>query len=192
MRERWGAIRLDLAGQAERVFPWLVVAFGAGIALFFTWRDDPSPTVTVGLCIGGIALLPMRRKVPWLSALAAMVLAVGLGHAAAQWRTARVATPLLERESRPFTLTATVVSAEKRPGGNRIVVEDFSLPDTPPAQTPRRLRITVPASHGIPAVGSRISVRAVVRPAAVPVMPDGFQFQRFLYASRKNAFERDA
>ena len=162
--KRWiQALREEVAKQADRSFIWLVVAFGAGAALFFAWHEDPSTGVTLGLMAGGAALYPFRRRAP-VSAFAALgVMAVALGHGAAECRAARVATPLLERESRALTITADVVEAEKRAAGNRIVLANFTLPDLPARETPKRLRISIPQSHGLPAVGQRISLRAVVR-----------------------------
>lgn len=185
MRVLWERLRDAFARQSDRAFVWLVVAFAAGITLFFAWRADPA-WWTVALIVGlGAPLLALRRRLPWITFVAFAIIAFGLGHGAAQWRTARVATPLLERESRPLLLTATVESAERNPGGNRLILSDFSLPDTASQNTPRRVRLTIPAAHELPEVGARIRVRAVVRPAARPVMPDGFQFQRFLSARRK-------
>ena len=171
------------AGQANRAFLWLVVAFAAGIALFFTWRADPLPVTSVSFCILGVSLLSFHRRIYGGRFLAMALIAVGLGRGAAHLRTWMVGTPLLESETGPFTLSATVVAAERRPAGNRLVVENFTVPGLLPLETPKRLRITLPSSHRLPAVGARISARAVVRPAAMPVMPDGFQFQRFLYFS---------
>ena len=183
MRVFWEALRDEIAKQADRAFVWLVVAFAAGITLFFAWARDPSFLFTLGVVAAGAALYPFRIRVYGAAFVALALVAFGLGHGLAQWRTARVATPLLEREMRPFMLTATVQEADKRPDGNRLVLADFVIPGIAPAATPDRLRITVPASHGVPAVGDRIRVRAVARPAALPVLPDGFQFQRFLYFS---------
>ena len=90
-------------------------------------------------------------------------------------------TPVLERETRAVTLHAWVTDAEKRPDSNRVVLSDFSIPGIEPKATPRHLRITMPASYELPPVGARISMRAVLRPVSGPVLPDGFQFQRFLY-----------
>lgn len=181
MRVLWQRLLDEITKQADRAFVWLVVAFAAGITLFFTWRTDPSLWVTVAIIAVGVGALLLRARIAAAGFVAFAVIAFGLGHGAAQWRTARMATPLLQRESRPFILTATVDSAERNPGGNRLVVSDFTLPDTAAPDTPHRLRITIPAGHGLPAVGERIRVRVVVRPAAKPVLPDGFQFQRFLY-----------
>jgi len=174
-------VRTAFARQADRAFLWLVLAFAGGVALFFTWRSDPSPFVSASFCAAGLSLFISRRRLIGGSFVGLAIIAFGLGHGAAHIRTAAVATPLIERETRPFTLVATVAEAAKGTAVNRLVLANFTIPDLPPRETPQRLRITVPASHGIPAVGARISVRAVVRPAAMPVMPDGFQFQRFLY-----------
>jgi len=176
--ERLRGVMVD---QAERAFVWLVVAFGAGTVLFFAWQTDPAWWWSVVIVAVGGALLPLRRRYAGVTFIAFAIIAVGLGHGAAHWRTDRVATPLLARESRPFMLTATVQAAARASAGNRLVLSDFTLPDTAPRDTPRRLRLTIPEGHGLPEVGARISLRAVVRPAAQPVMPDGFQFQRFLY-----------
>ncbi|MBY0510816.1 MAG: ComEC family competence protein [Rhodospirillaceae bacterium] len=167
---------MELARQAERAIPWLVVAFGAGIALFFTWKTDPVawlPAVPVAL---GAGLTFTRARAVGLA-----LIAIGLGHGAAQVRTAMVATPLLERETRRVEISGRVTSAEARPDSNRIVMAPRAIPGVAPAMTPERLRITIPAGHGLPAVGDIVTLPAVVGPAKPPVVPDGFQFQRFLY-----------
>ncbi len=174
-------VRAGIARQADRAFLWLVVAFGAGIALFFSWQNDPSVWITAGTCVAAIGLFPMRGRWPVLQFAALAVFAFGLGHGAAQLRTTLVATPLLERESRPVVISGLVEGAEKRADNNRVVLTDVILPGITHAQTPRRLRMTIPSSHGIPRVGERISVLAVLRPGGMPAVPDGFQFQRYLY-----------
>lgn len=183
-------VRGALVRQTDRAFLWLVVVFGAGIALFFTWRFDPPPWISIAALAGGLSLLALRGRFLGASFLARAFMALALGHGAARLRTCAVGTPLLMRETRPFTLSGVVEGAEKRPTGNRIVVGTFALPDMAPEGTPKRLRLTIPTAHGIPAVGQRIVVRAVARPAALPVMPDGFQFQRFLYATEKSRLFR--
>ena len=181
MRRVGEVLRGALLRQTDRAFLWLVVAFGAGIALFFTWHNDPPAWLAAGICATGLALLAPRPRFFGKSFIALTLIAFGLGHGSAQFRTWVVGTPLLERESRSFMLSGVVEESEKRPDGNRLVVSGFTVPGIARAATPERLRITTPSSHGIPAVGQRINVRAIVRPASVPVLPDGFQFQRFLY-----------
>ena len=89
--------------------------------------------------------------------------------------------PLLDHEVGPFQLRGRVVDADKRPEGNHVVLADVILPGVASADTPRAIRVTLPAAHGLPRVGSRMGVRAMVGPVGRPVAPDTFQFQRFLY-----------
>ena len=182
----WSERGFDFMGseidrQTGRVIPWFVVSFVAGVALFFSWAADPSLAIGPVMLFLGSGLFLVGRQKRGLQFISVAVFALGLGHMAAQARTWAVAAPVLERELGPMMISGTVTQADKRPQGNRIVIEDFVLSRLSPEQTPKRLRLTIPASHGLPAVGSRIVVRVVVRPAGLPVVPDGFQFQRFLY-----------
>lgn len=167
--------------QSGRAFLWAVAFFAAGIAAFFSWQRDPlwwpAPLLALSACV---AAWMMRRHL-LLRAPAVMIAAFALGHVAAQVRTSLVAAPILEREVGPFVLSARVADAEKRPDGNRVIVDGFVLPGIAARGTPEKLRLTLPSAHGLPAVGDRISVRAIVRPPALPVVPGGFQFQRALY-----------
>jgi len=184
-------LRSEAARQADRGFLWLVVAFAGGIALFFAWKTDPSVWMTPGICAAGAVVwftgrrvFGVQNSVSGAQLLGFALIAAGMGHGAAQVRTWDVATPLLVRDTRPVMLTGLVVDTAPGPVVNRMVLEPESVPGLPRADTPKRLRINIPRGHGLPRVGDAVQVRAVVGPAAVPVIPDGFQFQRFLYFSR--------
>ncbi|MHB1204209.1 MAG: ComEC/Rec2 family competence protein [Rhodospirillaceae bacterium] len=147
--------------------------------MFFTWPFDPPFWNGAGFVLAGLALLGLRRRSTTILALALVMF--GLGHGAAQLRTWVVDAPLLEHEIGPFQLRGQVTAVDKRPEGNHVVLEDFVLPEVNPADAPRAVRITLPASHGLPVVGQRMGVRAMIGPVGRPVAPDTFQFQRFLY-----------
>lgn len=169
----------EIAAQADRAFLWLIVAFAGGITLFFAWPFDPPAWTGLGIAGVGAAGLALRRRAATGVALA--VIMVGLGHGAAELRTWAVRAPLLDHEVGPFQLRGRVIDADKRPEGNHVVLADAILPGVAAADTPKAIRITLPASHGLPRVGSRMGVRAMVGPVGRPVAPDTFQFQRFLY-----------
>lgn len=188
--EALAIFRRELAVQGERAIPWAVTAFAAGIILFFTWPFDPplwAHAAAAGLCAALIGACPIIRARPVRAATIAVTIALtaaAAGHGAAQVRTAVVGTPLLAREIGPVMLTGRIVATERRPGVNRIVIAPEAIPGVAPAATPRRLRLNIPRTHGLPATGDTVTVRAVVGPALRPAVPDGFQFQRFLYFQR--------
>lgn len=178
--EAWGNFRQELKEQEGRAILWIVVAFGAGIALFFGWSFDPSVWLGPLAALGAVLLL----KVRWARPVAIAVIAMAAGHSAAHFRTALVATPLLTKEIGPLPITGLVVETERRPGANRIVLAPETLQRVPEGGVPKRLRINIPQGHGLPQAGEVITVTAVVGPAMRPAVPDGFQFQRFLYFAR--------
>lgn len=173
----WGNFRQELKQQEGRAILWIVVAFAAGIALFFGWRSDPSVWIGPAAALAAIVLLRLKIAKP----LAIAIIAIAAGHSAAHFRTALVATPLLTKEIGPVEIAGRVVETERRPGVNRIVLAPTHLPRVPDGGIPKRLRINIPRGHGLPNPGETITVPAVVGPAMRPAVPDGFQFQRFLY-----------
>ncbi len=176
----WGNFRQELKQQEGRAILWIVVAFAAGIALFFGWRSDPSVWIGPLAALAAIVLLRLKIAKP----LAIAIIAIAAGHSAAHFRTALVATPLLTKEIGPVDIIGRVVETERRPGVNRIVLAPARLPRVPEGAMPKRLRINIPRGHGLPNPGETIAVAAVVGPAMRPAVPDGFQFQRFLYFER--------
>jgi len=177
-------LRTAFSRQAERAFLWTVVAFAAGIALFFTWKTDPAFWFPAVPCVAGALIFVLAKLIPGARFVALILIALGLGHGAAQLRTWAVATPLLERDTRRVEITGLVTSAERRAAGNRIVLKPDSIPGIAPEMTPRYLRISIPSGHGLPRVGDAVRVPAVVGPPALPVAPGAFEFQRFLYFAR--------
>jgi competence protein ComEC len=172
------------ARQAPRAFMWAVVACAAGIVLYFSWRTLPLPGTGAIIALPGLILFFIARR--WnMSAdvrmIGAALFAVGLGHTAAELRTARVATALLIRQLPATEVRGRIASAELRPTSGRVVLEKVSIIGMPAYLTPTRVQITLSAKSGLPHVGDYIAVRAVLRPPGRPVIPDGFQYRRFLY-----------
>src|ERR1700744_3594363 len=81
---------------AGRLLPWVPVAFGAGIALYFTAPRGPVLMVAIIAAIACSAVAFLARRGRFLVA-AVMVAAVACGFAIATWKTARVAHTVLVR-----------------------------------------------------------------------------------------------
>src|ERR1700760_4758450 len=81
---------------AGRLLPWVPVAFGRGIALYFTAPREPVLLVTIvaAVACGAAAYLLRRGR---FFAAAVMVAAVAAVFATATWKTARVAHTVLAR-----------------------------------------------------------------------------------------------
>src|ERR1700726_420044 len=81
---------------AGRLLPWVPVAFGTGIAFYFTADHEPVAWVTAvaatGFCVA--AFLLRRQK---LFPVAVMIAAISAGFAAATWKTQRIAHGVLAR-----------------------------------------------------------------------------------------------
>src|SRR3954468_10829340 len=78
------------AAGAGRLLPWIPVAFGAGIALYFSVAREPVAWVTavVAAALGTAAFLLRRQKA---FPIAVMIAALAAGFATATLKTARVA-----------------------------------------------------------------------------------------------------
>jgi len=168
MRRRWWAF-----ADAERqsLALWLPVAFAVGIGLWFVlpWQSQRLALALVLFGTGaGAALLRWRP----LAAVALLALA-GMG--AAEWRSVRVAAPVLA--SRQMALVSGRIEAvENRQGRGQLRL--LVAPD-PGAALPPHIRLTV---RGDPppglAPGARIRVRALLSPPAGAAIPGGYDFAR--------------
>src|SRR5579863_8297186 len=79
-----------------RLLPWVPVAFGTGIAFYFTAGHEPVLSVAVIAALGlAIAAFLLRRT--RFFAVAVMVASVAAGFATATFRTAHVAHEVLAR-----------------------------------------------------------------------------------------------
>lgn len=171
----------ELAAQAGAAFLWLVVAFAAGIALFFAWPTDPWPWLGPVIAAGAVAGLLVRRRLDVAAAIMLPVLAVGLGVTAAQVRVNVVAAPVLDREIGPLDVSGRVRDVRREPGRIRVILDHVSFETDRTTRKPNRVRLSMPAKHGAPRVGSVIITRAVLSPPERPVVPGGFEYQRYLY-----------
>src|SRR5260370_26535159 len=98
---------------AGRLLPWVPVAFGTGIAFYFTADHEPVAWVTAvaatGFCLA--AFLLRRQK---LFPIAVMIAAIAAGFAAATWKTQRLAHGVLARTLYRVSLSGFVEAPDIR------------------------------------------------------------------------------
>jgi len=113
---------------------------------------------------------------PRLAAFA--LLAVALGFGAAQLRAERVAAPVLERSWGPAAMSAEVLAAEPHARGWRLYLRPLEMPGLEEATVPAQVRVTVAGLETPPIPGSRVRLRAALRPPSPPAAPGAFDFAR--------------
>ena len=182
----WQAARDGLRGsvareaEQRRLFPWLAVAFGAGILVFFTATDgEPSlaaPLIAAGLCL---SVTPLLRARPVALALMLGLAAVFLGFAAGVWRVASVAGPVLTRVT-IAPLVGLVEGLDEREGGARLIVRVERFGDLDAESRPRRVRVSYRAAQAV-RPGDAIRATARLLPPPEAVRPGGYDFARDAY-----------
>ncbi|MEC9368272.1 MAG: ComEC/Rec2 family competence protein [Pseudomonadota bacterium] len=176
-----------LLSESDRWFLWIPVLFGAGIALYFSLADEPSPVIPLsGIAIALMLLWPGRSR-PLLWAGAGALACLLAGFAAAQYRTGSVEAPRLTRNSGAAEVTGWVERSEPRgEASHRLTLRVISISARHPMPDLYRVRITSRFANPPPA-GTAVTLRAVLRPPPEPAMPGGFDHARKAWFERVGA-----
>src|SRR3569833_1540198 len=115
-----------------RLLPWVPVAFGTGIAFYFTADHEPvlPATAVAALALCAAAFLLRRQRIFPLGVLFA---AIAAGFATATWRTERVAHAVLARPMYSVSLSGFVETRDIRERTDRFVLR-VALMDSPKSQ----------------------------------------------------------
>jgi competence protein ComEC len=164
---------------AGRLLPWVPVAFGTGIAFYFTADHEPVlavAAVTAAALCAGAFLLRRQRIFP----LVVMVAATAAGFATATWKTARVAHGVLARPVYSVSLSGFVETRDIRERTDRFVLRVLHM-ESPRTQVKmERVRLSVRKGTA-PAVGSFVEVKARLQPPLAPMRPGSYDFGRDMY-----------
>lgn len=175
-------LREQSALQRSQLFMWSPVFAGAGILCFFALSYEPPVFVSAGLVLLPLIAWAFTPKRMLWHVILGMVLCAGVGFACADLRTAFVYTPILKHETGPVEVRGEVLSLEHLPagGGVRVVLQQVSIEDLKADDTPRRVRIKLRGGESLQP-GYRIKMLAKLNPPSAPVLPGGFDFQRYMY-----------
>jgi competence protein ComEC len=166
--------------------PWLPVAFGAGIALYFSAGHEPSVWAALTLALGCMvaAILARKRAVAFPVALA--FTAAAAGFATATLRTAAIAHPVLRFPASNVAIAGWVEVGEERDRSDRIVVRAHRIAGARLQEIPERVRVAVRKGTA-PPVGAFVELTARLTPPLQPLRPGGYDFSRDLYFQRIGA-----
>lgn len=164
---------------AGRLLPWVPVAFGGGIALYFAADHEPVLGVVaataVALTLGAILL----RRSRWF-APALLIAAVAAGLAVATWKTARIAHTVLAKPLYSVSLSGFVETRDIRERTDRFVLRVTAMEAQRSDVKLERVRLSVRKGTA-PEVGSFVQLRARLLPPISPVRPGSYDFSRDMF-----------
>lgn len=175
---RLGEWALAEAGPG-RLLPWIPIAFGCGIATYFSADHEPvagvAASTAVVLC--ALAFSVRHRRV---FALAALFAAAAAGFATATLRTARIAHGVLVKPA--FVSVAGFIEThEVRERSDRFVLRVVRM-DSPYGHAPKLERVRLSVRKGTAlAVGSFVSLKARLQPPLAPLRPGSYDFARDMF-----------
>jgi competence protein ComEC len=169
-----------------RLIPWVPVAFGLGVAVYFTADHEPSAIAATLLALFGIVIVFVVRARPVAFPVAVIAAAAAAGFAVVTLKMATIAHPVLERAVFGAAISGFVEAREERERSDRITVRVHKLDGIKNQPVPERVRVSV--KRGLaPAVGSFVSFKARLTPPLAPLRPGGYDFARDMYFQRLGA-----
>jgi competence protein ComEC len=176
LRERLQAWVRAEAG-AGRLLPWVPVAFGIGIALYFTASHEPLLSVSAAVAAAlAVAAYLLRRSRFFVAAV--LTAAVGAGFATATFRTAHLAHTVLTRPLYSVSLSGFVETRDIRERTDRFVLRVTQM-DVPRCSGELdRVRLSVRKGTA-PDVGRYVELKA--RPPLAPLRPGSYDFSRDMF-----------
>ncbi len=183
------AARSGFATENGRLFLWIPVLFGVGIAIYFGLDREPVRYIgplAAGTCAAVAFALRWKGTAGFIFPAALAVAAAGFS--IAQFRTMAVEAPRLERETGPLTFSGRVLSVETQARGVRLLLDRLEGERLARSgELPARARISLRTGGDQISPGDRISVLAVLQPPPSPSFPGGYDFARAAWFSRIGA-----
>jgi competence protein ComEC len=169
-----------------RLVPWLPVAFGTGVALYFTADSEPMLLAGIIASSAALALCFALRVRPLAWPVSLGIAALLLGFTFATWKTARIAHPVLAAPAYNVTLSGFVEAREERERSDRFVLRVHAMSGARPDIKLERVRLSVRKGTA-PPVASFVELRARLTPPLPPLRPGGYDFARDHYFQRLGA-----
>ncbi|MFC0243148.1 ComEC/Rec2 family competence protein [Rhodopseudomonas telluris] len=162
-----------------RLLPYVPVAFGAGIALYFAAEREPIAWVACVVATAFAAAAFLLRRTRAFPAVL-LIAALTAGFATVSLKAWRIAHPVLDKPVQSAALKGFVEAREERERTDRFVLRIAELDASGRAPALHRVRISVRKGTA-PAVGSFVSLKARLQPPLSPLRPGSYDFGRDLY-----------
>jgi competence protein ComEC len=159
--------------------PWLPVAFGTGIAVYFSAEREPVWWVAAALAfVATVFAVFMRSRAAFPVAVGCAALATGFAVAAVKARL--VEHTMLRATAYSVAVTGFVETREERERSDRMVLRVASIEGARLSGRPERIRLAVRKGKA-PAVGAFVALKARLNPPADPLRPGAYDLARDLY-----------
>jgi competence protein ComEC len=160
--------------------PWVPVAFGAGVVLYFSADQEPVWWVAAVVVAAALAAAGRLRASPAGFPVAVGAAAIAAGFATAALKSRLMDHPILLTPAYGVSISGFVEAREERERSDRIVVRVATLEAARLAGRPERVRLTVRRGTA-PDVGAFIALKARLNPPASPFRPGGYDLARDLF-----------
>ena len=169
----------EFLAQKRQFFVWSPIVLALGIGLYFSVPTE------VPLYLGGFAFIFTSTLALFLGRYRLALLVPALicfGFFSAQLRTHIVHTPILTKEHGPVEVVGTIAVIERMEegAGSRLTLNDLDIEKLSAEETPIKIRLRTRKDEGYQ-VGQRIKVLGHLNVPSPPVIPGGFDFQRYMY-----------
>lgn len=178
---RW--VVRSLSAERDRWFFWAPVAFGVGIAIYFSLPHEPSVAPLWGGLLAALVAWGGIRwffpAAPMASLVASTLLLATSGALLAKLRTEHVRAPVLVRPLGPVDVRGFVELVEPRPTrGQRLTIRVTGIDQLAKEAWPYRIRVRTPTAVAGLAPGRAIRMKAKLIPPQRPLLPGGYDFAR--------------
>jgi competence protein ComEC len=163
-----------------RLVPWLPIAFGLGIAFYFSAEREPAWWAGLSLILVACACAFALRARPFAFPAALAITAVAGGFTAATLKSVRVERPALVAPVNYAEISGFVENREERERSDRFLLRVHRFDAARVEGKPDRVRLSVRKGTA-PAVGAFVTLRARLNPPLRPLRPGGYDFARDLY-----------
>jgi competence protein ComEC len=169
-----------------RLVPWLAIAFGSGIIVYFAVEREPALWAATALVTATVTLAILCRRRPFAFSAMVGLAALAAGFATATVKREIIAHPVLSAPAWSVEVAGFVEMREERERSDRIVVRLVRIVEPRFSEKLERVRVSVRKGTA-PPVGSFIEFRARLSPPLEPLRPGGYDFARDMYFQRIGA-----
>jgi competence protein ComEC len=165
---------------AGRLLPWLVIAYGFGIVIYFSAEHEPSAWAPGSLAAGCVVGAVLLRRHLAASVVALFAFAIAAGFAVATVKTSSIAHPIVRYSASGVTVAGFVELREESQHTDRFVLRVDRIDGGRVEDKPQRVRLSVKRGMA-PEPGSYVEAKALLEPPLQPLLPGSYDFARDLY-----------